>query len=89
LSELSAPTEDGWRSPYVLRWWLPCTLGALGVRCAGLLGRVCYVSSVSDGSLANGLYAPHLEELEGGFTSAALDELLRPALSEPDLAADL
>jgi hypothetical protein len=44
---------------------------------AARLGWVRYVSSVSDGSLANGLYVHHLEKLEGeGFTSATLDELV-------------
>jgi NTE family protein len=57
------------------------TLAALGVMRfvadAGLLGRVRYVSSVSGGSLANGLFAHHYEELEkSDFTPESLDELV-------------
>jgi NTE family protein len=54
------------------------SLAALGilrfVADAGLLGRVRYVSSVSGGSLAHGMFARHYEELErDGFTAEALD----------------
>ena len=57
------------------------TLAALGVMRfvadAGLLDRVRYVSSVSGGSLANGLLAHHYENLErNGFTPESLDELV-------------
>src|ERR671914_2882550 len=57
------------------------TLASLGVMRfiadAGLLGRVRYVSSVSGGSLANGLFAHHYEELEkSNFTPESLDELV-------------
>ena len=60
------------------------TLAALGVlrfvADAGLLGQVRYVSSVSGGSLANGLFACRYRELEARMLAAdALDELvLRP-----------
>jgi NTE family protein len=63
------------------------TLAALGVlrfvADAGMLERIRYVSSVSGGSLANGLFAHRYEELErAGFTPEALDELvIRPFLS--------
>jgi len=63
------------------------TLAALGVlrfvADAGMLERTRYVSSVSGGSLANGLFAHHYEELErAGFTPEALDELvIQPFLS--------
>jgi NTE family protein len=55
------------------------TLAALGVlrfvADAGRLERVRYVSSVSGGSLANGLFAHYYEDLErAGFTPEALDE---------------
>lgn len=56
-------------------------LAALGVlrfvADAGVLGRVRYVSSVSGGSLANGLLAHHYEELqEADFAPESLDEIL-------------
>jgi NTE family protein len=54
------------------------TLAALGVLRfmgdAGMLSRVRYVSSVSGGSLANGLFAHHYGELQNkGFTPASVD----------------
>jgi NTE family protein len=54
------------------------SLAALGVlrfvADAGLLGRVRYVSSVSGGSLAHGVFARHYEELErDGFSAETLD----------------
>ncbi|MDQ4065348.1 MAG: patatin-like phospholipase family protein, partial [Actinomycetota bacterium] len=57
------------------------TLPALGVlrflADAGMLSRVRYVSSVSGGSLANGLFAHHYEELDGaGFTPESLDDVV-------------
>jgi NTE family protein len=57
------------------------SLAALGVlrfvADAGLLGRVRYVSSVSGGSLANGLFAHHYERLqEAGFAPESLDEIV-------------
>ena len=57
------------------------TLSALGVlrfvADAGLLERVRYVSSVSGGSLANGLFAHHYEELQrNDFTPEALDAIV-------------
>jgi NTE family protein len=57
------------------------TLAALGVlrfvADAGLLGRVRWVSSVSGGSLANGLFAYHYPELsKEGFSPDAVDEIL-------------
>src|ERR671914_1195573 len=57
------------------------TLPALGVlrfvADAGLLDRVRYVSSVSGGSLANGLFAHHYAELErSGFTAQSLDDVV-------------
>jgi NTE family protein len=57
------------------------TLAALGaVRCladVGLLGSLRYASSVSGGSIANGLLARAWPQLRtAGFTSAAVDELL-------------
>jgi NTE family protein len=57
------------------------TLPALGVlrflADAGMLSRVRYVSSVSGGSLANGLFAHHYEELDSaGFTPQSLDEFV-------------
>jgi NTE family protein len=62
-------------------------LAALGVlrfvADAGLLARVRYVSSVSGGSVAHGLFARAYPELErGGFTGDGLDELvLRRAIA--------
>lgn len=58
-------------------------LGALRyVADAGLLGSVRYVSSVSGGSIANGLLARHWPALRtSGFTAAALDRLvIAPAI---------
>ena len=57
------------------------SLAALGVlrflADAGLLGRVRYLSSVSGGSVAHGMFARHYAELEQeGFTSEALDRLV-------------
>lgn len=57
------------------------TLAALGVlrfiADAGLLGRVRWVSSVSGGSIANGLFARNYPALaENGFTPEALDQLV-------------
>jgi NTE family protein len=57
------------------------TLAALGVlrfvADSGMLDRVRYVSSVSGGSLANGLFAHHYEELrDDGFTPQALDDIV-------------
>lgn len=57
------------------------SLAALGVlrflADAGLLGRVRYVSSVSGGSVALGLFAHHYHELErAGFTPQALDRVV-------------
>jgi NTE family protein len=57
------------------------TLAALGVMRfvadAGMLDRVRYVSSVSGGSLANGLFAYHYEELrDQGFTPQAVDDIV-------------
>lgn len=44
---------------------------------AGLLGRVRWVSSVSGGSIANGLFAHHYRDVEQeGFTPEALDQLV-------------
>lgn len=53
-------------------------LGALRfVTDAHLLSQVRYVSSVSGGSLTNGLLACHYEELEkAGFSSEALDDIV-------------
>lgn len=53
-------------------------LGALRfVADAGLLAQVRYVSSVSGGSLTNGLFACRYEELEKeGFSAQALDEIV-------------
>jgi NTE family protein len=57
------------------------SLAALGVlrfvADAGLLGRVRYVSSVSGGSVAHGVFAHHYEELQReDFTAEALDRLV-------------
>jgi NTE family protein len=57
------------------------SLAALGVlrfvADAGLLGRVRYVSSVSGGSVAHGVFAHHYDELEReGFTPEALDRVV-------------
>jgi NTE family protein len=57
------------------------TLAALGVlrfvADAGMLRRVRYVSSVSGGSLANGLFAHRYEKLQNaGFTAEAVDDLV-------------
>lgn len=57
------------------------TLAALGVlrfvAAAGLLGRVRWVSSVSGGSIANGLFAHHYTALaQQGFTPEALDRVV-------------
>src|SRR5439155_23457515 len=57
------------------------SLAALGVlrfvADAGLLDRVRYVSSVSGGSVAHGVFAHHYDELEReGFTPDALDRLV-------------
>jgi NTE family protein len=57
------------------------TLAALGVlrfvADAGLLDRVRYVSSVSGGSLGNGLFAHHYEQLENaGFSPQSLDDVI-------------
>jgi len=57
------------------------TLAALGVlrfvADAGLLERVRYVSSVSGGSLANGLFAHHYETLQkAAFASEPVDEVI-------------
>jgi NTE family protein len=54
------------------------TLGAIGVlrflADAGLLGRVRYISSVSGGSIANGILARHYEALaEDGFSSESFN----------------
>jgi NTE family protein len=44
---------------------------------AGLLGRVRYVSSVSGGSITNGLFAANYEELQSaGFAPQKVDELV-------------
>ena len=57
------------------------SLAALGVlrflADAGLLGRVRYVSSVSGGSVAHGLFAHHYDALEReAFTPEALDRIV-------------
>jgi NTE family protein len=57
------------------------SLAALGVlrfvTDAGMLGRVRYVSSVSGGSLANGLFAHQYERLQdGGFMPDAVDDIV-------------
>jgi NTE family protein len=57
------------------------TLPALGVlrfvADAGLLDRIRYVSSVSGGSLANGLFAHHYAQLESsGFSPQSLDDVV-------------
>jgi NTE family protein len=57
------------------------TLAGLGVlrfvADAGMLGRVRYVSSVSGGSLTNGLFAHRYEKLQdAGFTPEAVDDLV-------------
>ena len=63
------------------------TLAGLGVirylADAGLLGNLRYASSVSGGSVANGLLAAHWPTLRSaGFTTAAVDELVvEPAVS--------
>ncbi|CCK25542.1 hypothetical protein BN159_1163 [Streptomyces davaonensis JCM 4913] len=64
------------------------TLSALGflrlVADAGLLSQLRYASSVSGGSLANGLLATHYPALKAqGFTTAAVDEILiDPAIEQ-------
>jgi NTE family protein len=57
------------------------SLAALGVlrfvADAGLLGRVRYISSVSGGSVAHGVFAHHYDELKReGFSPKALDRLV-------------
>ena len=76
------PVEEG--TPVALSFsggGFRATLGALGVlrfaADAGMLERVRYVSSVSGGSVANGLFAHHYETLGSkGFSSEAVDDVL-------------
>jgi NTE family protein len=80
----TAPPTPGNEVPVALSFsggGFRATLAALGVlrfvADADLLGRVRYVSSVSGGSLANGLFAHRYEDVErAGFTPESLDELV-------------
>jgi len=81
LPEVPPPAPEGALALAFSGGGFRATLAALGVlrflADAGLLHRVRYVSSVSGGSLANGLLAGHWHELEqDGFGAEAFDRIV-------------